>query len=123
MVVYYNKGLFDAAGVAYPTADWTWDSFMDTAKSLTTDSDSDGTTDQWGVVATDWPPAQMFIWQAGGDVISDDLATSPIDSPEAVEGMNFRLSLSYNPELSPSAETIARRRAPASCALRAVFTT
>lgn len=109
VVVYYNKGLFDAAGVAYPTADWTWDDFTATAKSLTTDTDGDGTIDQWGVVATDWPPAQMFIWQAGGQVISDDLASSPIDSPEAVEGMNFRLSISYNPEMSPSAETIAEQ--------------
>jgi multiple sugar transport system substrate-binding protein len=109
VVVYFNKGLFDAAGVAYPTADWNWNDFMDTAKSLTMDTDSDGTTDQWGVVATDWPPAQMFIWQAGGQVISDDLTESPIDSPEAVEGMNFRLGISYNPEISPSAETIGEQ--------------
>ena len=25
----YNKKLFDAAGVAYPTDDWTWDDFRD----------------------------------------------------------------------------------------------
>lgn len=109
VVVYFNKGLFDAAGVDYPTADWTWDDFTTTAKALTLDTDSDGTVDQWGVVATDWPPAQMFIWQAGGDVISTDLATSPIDSPEAVAGMNFRLSISYNPEMSPSAEIIGEQ--------------
>jgi multiple sugar transport system substrate-binding protein len=24
VLMYYNKDLFDAAGVAYPTADWTW---------------------------------------------------------------------------------------------------
>lgn len=107
VVVYFNRALFDAAGIDYPTADWTWDDFTTTAKALTTDSNADGTVDQWGVVATDWPPAQMFIWQAGGDVISEDLATSPIDSPEAIAGMNFRLGLSYNEEMSPSAETIA----------------
>ena len=25
LVLFYNKKLFDAAGVAYPTAEWTWD--------------------------------------------------------------------------------------------------
>ena len=46
----------------------------------------------------------MFIWQAGGDVISPDLATSPIDSPAAVAGMNFYLSWAYNPAMAPSSD-------------------
>ena len=31
----YNKDLFDAAGVAYPTNDMTWDAYADLAKSMT----------------------------------------------------------------------------------------
>src|ERR1700709_2596821 len=31
----YNKTVFDKAGVAYPTADWTWDDFRAAAKKLT----------------------------------------------------------------------------------------
>ena len=31
----YNKTLFDKAGLAYPTADWTWDDFRAAAKKLT----------------------------------------------------------------------------------------
>jgi multiple sugar transport system substrate-binding protein len=27
-VIYYNKDMFDAAGVAYPSDDWTWDDFL-----------------------------------------------------------------------------------------------
>ena len=34
-VLYYNKDLFDAAGVAYPTNDMTWDQYADLAKKLT----------------------------------------------------------------------------------------
>jgi len=33
--VIYNKDLFDAAGVDYPAADWTWEDFRETAKALT----------------------------------------------------------------------------------------
>ncbi|MET0735597.1 MAG: extracellular solute-binding protein [Microbacterium sp.] len=34
-VLYYNKGLFDAAGVDYPDGSWTWDDYSDAAAALT----------------------------------------------------------------------------------------
>lgn len=33
--LYYNKDLFDAAGVEYPDGSWTWDDYTSTAKELT----------------------------------------------------------------------------------------
>jgi multiple sugar transport system substrate-binding protein len=109
VVLYFNRAMFDAAGLEYPTSDWNWNDFLDMGMALTQDTDGDGTLDQWGFTATDWPPTAMFIWQAGGEVISDDLATSPIDSPEAIEGVEFALQLAFNPELSPSADIIAEQ--------------
>lgn len=106
VVVYYNKSLFDAAGLDYPKAGWTWDDFMATAKELTKDTDGDGKIDQWGFTANGWPPPQMFVWQAGGEVIGEDLTSSPIDSPEALDAWNYYLQLAYNPEVSPSSDTI-----------------
>ena len=35
IAVFYNKDLFDAAGLEYPTADWTWDDFAAYAEALT----------------------------------------------------------------------------------------
>lgn len=109
VVVYFNKDMFDAAGVEYPTADWTWDDFLEKATALTQDTDGDGNIDQWGTIANGWPPPQMFIWQAGGEVISEDMATSPIDSPEAVAGLDFYRSWIYNPEMAPSPDIIAEQ--------------
>lgn len=34
-VLFYNKDLFDAAGVAYPTNDMTWDEYAELAKKMT----------------------------------------------------------------------------------------
>jgi len=34
-VLYYNKTLFDAAGIAYPTNDMTWEEYADLAKAMT----------------------------------------------------------------------------------------
>lgn len=36
-VLFYNKDLFDAANVAYPTNDITWDEYAEMAKKLTSD--------------------------------------------------------------------------------------
>jgi multiple sugar transport system substrate-binding protein len=38
IVLFYNKDMFDAAGVAYPTADWTWEDVRTAAKKLTLDT-------------------------------------------------------------------------------------
>ena len=40
-VLYYNKTLFDAAGVDYPTNDMTWDEYAELAKQMTTSAGID----------------------------------------------------------------------------------
>lgn len=35
MLIFYSKGPFDKFGVPYPTADWTFDDFVETAQKLT----------------------------------------------------------------------------------------
>ncbi len=102
VVVYYNRALFDAAGLDYPTSDWTWDDFKSDAAALTHD-------DQYGTSFYGWPPPQIFVWQAGGDLISEDLMTSPIDSPEAIAGIQFYTDIAYNTDYAPSAETISEQ--------------
>ena len=73
------------AGINPPDESWTWDTFKDAAKKLTI-KDASGNVTQWGTSFNGWPPIQMFIWQAGGEVITKDLKSSPIDSPEAQAG-------------------------------------
>jgi multiple sugar transport system substrate-binding protein len=109
VVVYYNRALFEAAGVEEPQAGWTWNDFVEKATTLTQDTDGDGATDQWGFTNNGWPPPFIFIWQAGGEPISTDFTTSPIDSPEFIEGFEFYLNTAYNPEMSPSKEIIAEQ--------------
>lgn len=109
VVVYYNRGLFDAAEMDYPQEGWTWDDFTAAAMALTQDTDGDGEVDQWGFINNGWPPPYIFIWQAGAELISSDFTSVPIDTPEFVEGFEFYLSTAYNPEMSPSREVIAEQ--------------
>ncbi|HOU39938.1 MAG TPA: sugar ABC transporter substrate-binding protein [Promineifilum sp.] len=72
LVVYYNRDLFRAAGVAEPADDWTWDDFLAAAQALTLDSDGDGQTDQYGLgVEASLYRLAPFIWQNGGELVDD----------------------------------------------------
>lgn len=105
-VIYYNKALFDAAGVAYPQAGWTWDDFVTTARALTKDTDGDGTTDQFGfgtsVQAMRLAP---FVWQNGGDFLDDYANPSKLtlDTPEAREAITWFANLQLVEHVMPDA--------------------
>lgn len=109
VVLYYNPALFDAAEMEYPDESWDWDTFLEAAKALTLDDDGDGVPEQYGFSLNGWPPIHMFIWQAGGEVIADDLGSSPIDSPEAIEAAEFYSEMVFNAECCPSEETLAEQ--------------
>jgi multiple sugar transport system substrate-binding protein len=106
LVVYYNKKLFDAAGVAYPKAGWTWDDFVTTAQALTKDTNGDGTVDQYGL-GTEIEAIRLapFIWQNGGDLF--DNAEQPtrlaLDTPAAAEAFQWFVDLQVKHHVAPDA--------------------
>jgi multiple sugar transport system substrate-binding protein len=106
VMLYYNPKLFADAGVEPPNENWTWDDFKAAAAKLTKDTDGDGKADQFGTAFNGWPPIQMFIWQAGGEVISEDKTKSPLDSPEALAGAQFYGDIIYNPEYAATEDVI-----------------
>lgn len=85
IAVWYNKAMFDEAGIAYPTADWTWDDLGEIAKKLTKPDGS-----QYGLaIRNDNNQAGYYnmIYDNGGYVISDDKTKSGWDDPKTVEAM------------------------------------
>ncbi len=104
LVVFYNKDLFDAAGVAYPRAGWTWDDFLATAQKLTLDADSNGQTDQFGL-GTDpiFIRLAPFIWQNGGELIDADSTQLTLDTPAALEAAQFFVDLQVKHHVVPNA--------------------
>lgn len=105
LAVYYNKKLFDQFGVAYPTADWTWDDFRTAAQALTKDTDGDGTTDIWGVqLPGPWTSGfEYWVAAAGGRLISEDGSTFEgfLDSPETATAVQFYRDLYHEYKVAP----------------------
>ncbi len=105
MVIYYNKDAFDAAGVAYPTQDWTWDDMLSAAQALTI-RDGDEVT-QYGFAAGGWWPWWMsFIYQNGGRIL-DENGQPVVNTPEVIEALEFYNDLVYEYGVAPSPEDYA----------------
>lgn len=88
-VLYYNKDLFDAAGVAYPTDKWTWDDLKAAAEKLTK-KDASGNTQTYAFAAEG---GKFFKWveQNGGQVLDDFVNPSKctLGEPKALAGVQF----------------------------------
>lgn len=109
LVVVYNKRLFDAAHVPYPSPDWTWDDFIRTARALTRDTDGDGVVDQWGALFDRRPFIWIpWIWAGGGDVICPDgrHASGCLDSPATERAFRWYIDWVARDSISPRMETL-----------------
>lgn len=88
VVMFYNKDMFDAAGLPYPQEGWTWTDLQQAAKQLTKDNNGDGKIDQYGFSCDLWDMELCWseaIWSYGGDVISPDFTKTLIGEPKARE--------------------------------------
>lgn len=93
--LWYNKNIFTAAGVAFPTANWTWSDFDAAAKKLTNPAKG-----IYGTVANLEGQENFYntIFQAGGFVISADGKTSGYNDPKTITGLEFWTNLVKNHE-------------------------
>lgn len=85
IALWYNKAMFDEAGLAYPTADWTWDDVTEAAKKLTKEDGS-----QYGLaVRNDNNQAGYYnlVYDNGGHIINEDKTKSGWDDPKTIEAM------------------------------------
>lgn len=98
-VVYYNKDIFDAAGVEYPSDSWDWDTFLANTQKLTKRNGDN--TEIWGYCEGDWWAWYMsWIYQNGGEIVDDD-GNAVVNSESNVEAMQFYQDLMYKYQVAP----------------------
>ncbi len=109
LVTYYNKDLFEKAGVEEPKAGWTWDQMVESAKKLTDDSDGDGKAEVYGLgVEPSLIRIAPFIWSNGGQLVNDDSKPTrfALESPEAQEAMKRFFELHTVDKVIPGEEEV-----------------
>lgn len=104
-IAYYNKDVFDAAGIAYPSADpkdsWTMDEFREVGKKLTTG-------DVYGIYGLE-AVANTFNAQLlsnGGQRYNEDFTQSMVNSPEAKEVLETIKAIRVEDKSAPDAATL-----------------
>jgi len=97
VVLYYNKDLFDAAGVAYPQENWTWDDAIEAAKKI-----RDPENDVWGL------HSGIQFWEfykkiaQNGGAVYDGNGNITIDSKENVEALQTMLDIQNKHGIMPT---------------------
>ncbi len=98
VVLFYNKDLFDQAGLSYPTADWTWEDAVAAAQELT-----DADVGVWGL----YSPTQFWEFykkaaQNGCSFFNEDQTEVTINAPECVEALETMVGFVTEDEVMPS---------------------
>lgn len=97
--IWYNKQLFDDAGVPYPKPNWTWDDFISIAKRLTK-RDKYGRPLQLGFIGSwDW---KSILAEWGGHIYSPAGTRCTLDSPQAIAALQFMKDLTFKYKIMPS---------------------
>ena len=85
----YNKEMFDAAGVAYPDENWTWDDLVSASEKIY------AATGKYGYMAyaDDQLGYWNFVYQAGGYILNEDKTKAGFTQPATEKAMKFYIGL------------------------------
>ncbi len=106
VVLFYNKNLFDAAGLQYPQRNWTQKELIAAATALTKDTNGDGKIDQFGYTFPWWP---VVLEMYGAHIWSTDGKTCTLNSPEGVKAIQTIVDGRYVGKYSPTADQLAEQ--------------
>jgi multiple sugar transport system substrate-binding protein len=107
-VMYYNRDLFDAQGVAYPQPDWDWQDFLNIAQQLTTvTGEGEQQSGHWGFIAHSIAGDIFpFVLQHGGTLFDDPFKPTRLvfDDPLAAEAVQWYADLGLEYKVMPIVE-------------------
>ena len=105
-ILIYNKALFDQAGIAYPTNDWTWADAQAAAEAITALGD-----DIWGYYQPiTYNEFYKSVKSNGGSLLNEDYTEFTVNSPENVAVLDAMLKrVRGENHVQPTAEEMAGR--------------
>ena len=106
VVMFYNKALFDQAGIAYPTDEWTWADEQAAAEKIV----AAGGEDVWGIYQ---PITYNEFYKTakanGGSLLNEDMTAFTLNTPENVEVLSQMIDRVRVSKVMPTTEAMAGR--------------
>ena len=97
--LWYNKELFDAAGLTYPDDTWTWDTVIESAKKLTNEEEG-----VFGFAAALENQSGFYntVYQAGGYIVNDEKTKAGHSEAASIKGLKFFTDMIHEHKVSPT---------------------
>jgi multiple sugar transport system substrate-binding protein len=109
-ILYYNKDIFDEAGLDYPTEDWNRDDYEAAALQLTKDNSGTRAADAgfdpddvalYGSNTVGGYSTAVHLWNNGGGLVSEEQKECWIDKPESIEIFQWLADLVLKYHVNP----------------------
>jgi multiple sugar transport system substrate-binding protein len=102
MIIHYNTQMFEEAGLEPPAPDWTWDQFLETARTLTT-GEGENKVFGFAIPYFNFGLAPWFHTN-GTSTLTADWTDSNLNDPNVLESVKFIHSLVHEHGVSPAVE-------------------
>jgi len=101
--LFFNRDIFDRAGMKYPDTNWTYSELLTAAQKLT-NAETDPSKKIWGFIVDDGTSTAIDTWiySNGGKIISDDHTRSAVLEPRSVEAFQGYTDLVQKYRVAPA---------------------
>lgn len=100
IVIHINTDILKEVGLEMPPADWNRDLFLEYAQKMTFTRD-DGTQVYGFMIPNYYFAFSAWLFNAGGSILNDDMTKCMLDSPEAIELVQFFQDLVHKYKVAP----------------------
>lgn len=109
VLLWYNMKMFDDAGIAYPTKDWTYSDLLTAATALTKDTNGDGTPDEWGfgIPHDSWYIQPVIEAMGGGMVNIANDKPCMLAEQASIDALQWLQDLFFKHKVAPTAADMA----------------
>lgn len=96
MLMYYNRDILNRYGISEPRDTWSWDEFAKVARGIA------NPPDQYSYSANnDWRHFVDLLGSAGGRVLSSDGKKVALNTPGALEALQFMVDVIHTYQIAP----------------------
>ncbi len=100
--LFYNKDLFDKAGLNYPDSTWTYADLLNAAQKLTNNA-TEPSKKTWGILLDDggFTGIDTYIYSNGGHILTNDMQHSAMVEPATLEAVQSYVDMVQKDHVAP----------------------